>query len=250
MKSYIPNNINFRIVSSNALAKFKNDQAYDFNEIKSKPNTYSAAAREVVLLEYDHWFKWIVKLEKVFLLLSEYDKADALSQKTCVLLQAEMDDIHEVMSVYTDFFSSDLTNFISSIHRYSTEALKSSIEYILNNHDIFSAFSKIVHLISLYLQQILISLEEYELVYSAACNFKTNDNIILYYSDWSKEIEGCGESICPSVERARYYKTHFSVNNFVVTTYNNNEEISDHGKKKIQEEATKHSIQLTFIESA
>jgi len=93
MKSYIPNNINFRIVSSTSIAKFKQDQAYDFNEIIKQRDVITAPAREVILLEYDHWFKWIVKLEKVFLLLNEEDKNDTLIQKTDVLLRNEMDDI-------------------------------------------------------------------------------------------------------------------------------------------------------------
>lgn len=212
MKSYIPNNINFRIVSSTALSKFKHDQAFDFNEINKHRDEISSAAREVILLEYDHWFKWIVKLEKVFLLLGENDKVDTLIQKTEVLLRTEMDDISEIMSVYTDFFSPTLTAFINFVHRYSIENLKSAFSMTLSENDMFCAFSKIVYYISLYLQQILLALQEIEYL------IKNKDLTTgkLFFSGWCKE--SCGfEGHCPIVERAAYYQKMFKISAFEIT---------------------------------
>ena len=211
MKSYIPNNINFRIVSSTALAKFKQDQAYDFNEINKHRDEVSSAAREVILLEYDHWFKWIVKLEKVFLLLSEDDKTDTLIQKTDVLLRTEMDDISEIMAVYTDFFSPTLTSFINFVHRYSVETLKVAFAETLSKNDMFCSFSKIVFYISLYLQQILLALQEIEFL------LKNRENKIgkLYYSGWCKE--SCSvDGICPLAERSNYYSKNFGIEQFEI----------------------------------
>lgn len=211
MKSYIPNNINFRIVSSTALAKFKQDQAFDFNEINKHRDEISSAAREVILLEYDHWFKWIIKLEKIFLLLGEDDKSEVLMQKTDVLLRSEMDDIAEIMSVYTDFFSPALTAFINYIHRYSVETLKAACAQTLQQNDMFCAFSKIVFFISLYLQQILLSLQEIEYIQK---NIDTRVGQ-LYYSGWCKE--SCSiDGLCPMNERALYYKKNFNVTEFEI----------------------------------
>lgn len=211
MKSYIPNNINFRIVSSTSIAKFKQDQAYDFNEIIKQRDVITAPAREVILLEYDHWFKWIVKLEKVFLLLNEEDKNDTLIQKTDVLLRNEMDDILDIMSIYTDFFSSDLTAFINYVHRYSVETLKVAITITLKDNDIFSAFSKIVYFISVYLQQVLLALQEIELI----LHNKKEKIYKLHYSGFCKDT--CHLSgICPIAERSKYYKDNFGKKVFVL----------------------------------
>ena len=204
MKTYIPNNINFRIVSSNALAKFKQDQAYDFNELNKHRDKLSAPAREVILLEYDHWFKWIVRLEKVFLLLSDDEKTDSLIQKTEAMLQTEMDDIHDVMLIYTDFFSGELTSFVNFMHRYSLESLRVAIALTLKDNDMFSAFSKIVFYISIYLQQVLLGLREIEFL------LKDKEKTVghLFYSGYCKETCHASE-ICPIAERSKYYKNEF-----------------------------------------
>ena len=211
MKTYIPNNINFRIVSSNALAKFKQDQAYDFNELNKHRDILSAPAREVILLEYDHWFKWAVRLEKVFLLLSDDEKTYSLIQKTEAMLQTEMDDIHDVMLIYTDFFSGELTSFVNFMHRYSLESLRVAIALTLKDNDMFSAFSKIVFYISIYLQQVLLGLREIEFL------LKNKEKTVghLFYSGYCKET--CHASgICPIAERSKYYKNEFGTTVFEV----------------------------------
>lgn len=216
MKSYIPNNINFRIVSSNAIAKFKQDQAYDFNEINQNKNCFSGQAREVILLEYDHWFKWIVKLEKVFLMLSEDDDIELLYQKTNILLQNEMDDITEIMSVYTDYFSTELTSYMKFIHRYSFETLSGAVKTALKDNDVFSAYSRIVYLLSLYLQQVLLALQEIEQI------MKREQPVAkIFFSDWCNEALKI-DNIYPLVKRVDFFKSKFNVSEFEIINHSNN----------------------------
>ena len=219
MKSYIPNNINFRIVSSNAIAKFKQDQAYDFNEINQNRNNFSGQAREVILLEYDHWFKWIVKLEKVFLMLSEDDDVDLLYQKTNILLQNEMDDITEIMSIYTDYFSTELTSFMKFIHRYSFETLSGTVKTTLQENDVFSAYSRIVYMLSLYLQHVLLSLQEVESMIK-----RERSAGKIYFSDWCCEAAKI-DNIYPLVKRVDFFKNKFNITEFEIINHSNTLEI-------------------------
>lgn len=237
MKTYIPNNINFRIVSSNAISKFKQDQAFDFNDLNKHRDILTSAAREVILLEYDHWFKWILRLEKVFLLLGDDENISALGKKSEALLQAEMDEIHEVMSIYTDFFSGDLTNFVNFVHRYSLVSLQIAVAETLKENDMFSAFSKIVFYISIYLQQLLLSLREIELL----LKYDNRGSGNLYYSGWCKQT--CKMSgICPIAERSKYYKDVLNKKTFVL--HNMTDEAMD---CDCVERIKQHGITITEI---
>lgn len=216
MKTYIPNNINFRIVSSNSIAKFKQDQSYDFFEIVKLGDLISPPAKEVILLEYDHWFKWILKLEKIFLLVTEDDSNESIYNQVELLLQSEMDDIYEIMSVYTNFFNFEFTKFIHFVHKYSLESLQRGIKDAIINNDLGVSFSKIVFYISIYLQQILMAVQEFETVLRKE-EHKTAD---LFYSGWCREMCALSgnrcDGICPVAERAKYYNKHDGTNKFVL----------------------------------
>jgi len=66
---YAQNNINFRIVSSHTISKFKEAQAFDFNEINTAEykDKFSKSTREIVLIEYDYWFNFLLEVERYFL---------------------------------------------------------------------------------------------------------------------------------------------------------------------------------------
>lgn len=206
MKIYIPNNIGFRIVSSNAIAKFKQDQAFDFYEIVKLKDTISASAKEIILLEYEQWFRWILKLEKIYLLISdENDKKSLIKNQITLLLKSEMDDIYETMSIYGKFFNRDLTDFINYIHRCSLETLINVINNTFETDDLGCSFSNIVFYISIYLQQILFSIQEIEGVLDKD-NLKFSNK--LYFSGWCKEVclmSTSDSPVCPVAERAKYY---------------------------------------------
>lgn len=239
MRTYIPNNINFRIVSSNSIAKFKQDQAFDFYEIVKMGDKISDPAKEVILLEYDHWFKWIILLERSFLLLTEHDNDDKVFDQVDLMLKTEMSDIIDIMSIHTEFFDPELTKFVRFIHKYSTDALSVTIKNAIKLNDLGVAFSKIVFFISIYLQQVLFAMQEIE-------SIDENKISELFYSGWCKEVceveDGICKGICPITERAKYYSELKKCNKFIIKNITKND-LSDECVRKME----KHNIIITEI---
>lgn len=215
MKTYIPNNINFRIVSSNALAKFKQDQAYDFNEINQHRDTFSDASKEIILLEYDHWFKWLVRLEKVFLMAA--DDTSYLLKKVETLFISEMEDLKDVTGVHIEYFPRESLLFTNYMHQIAYDAFGIIVKKSLESGEVFSAYPIIVTFISDYLQQLLKGLEELEFI----C--RNNDQCgIINHTNSSVGI--CKLSgICFPSCRAIYFSNKYNINLFNVINHTQTE---------------------------
>ena len=215
MKTYIPNNINFRIVSSNALAKFKQDQAYDFNEINQNRDTFSDASKEIILLEYDHWFKWLVRLEKVFLMAA--DDTSYLLKKVETLFVSEMEDLKDVTGVHTEYFPRESLQFTNYMHQIAYDAFGITVKKALETGEVFSAYPIIVTFISDYLQQLLKGLEELEFI----CKNK-EQHCILNHTNSAVSI--CKLSgICFPSCRAIYFSNKYNINLFNIINHTQTE---------------------------
>ena len=206
MKTYIPNNINFRIVSSNALAKFKQDQAYDFNEINQNRETFSDASKEIILLEYDHWFKWLVRLEKVFLMAA--DDTSYLLKKVETLFISEMEDLKDVTEVHTEYFPRESLQFTYYMHQIAYEAFVIIIKKTLSTPIDFSAYPIIVTFISDYLQQLLKGLEELENI----CDSNNKSCDVIYTQSGVNICEQSG--ICFPSCRIDYFFNKYNITEF------------------------------------
>ena len=172
MKRYIYNNIDFRIVSAKSIANFKECQAFDFNELVKNEKDFSSQSKEALLLEYEHLFKFILRLERLFLL---YSKESNLIIKDELInnLYNAFDDIDELEASYTDIFSTELRQFIRLAHHYYFNILVQEIMVILETIDpeeatVAKMYPKLVNLITDYLQALLINLYEFE--------YNTNNN--------------------------------------------------------------------------
>lgn len=212
MKSYIKNNINFRIVSSNAISQFKSAQAFDFNEISCNGREFSEPTREILLLEYEYWFKWILRVEKLFLLLNVADSAVELEKPLVTSIDYLLSDIEEVISYYPEQFSHELINYVSIFHQTYLSVLISQIKKHLKS-EVYSAYPQLVNCVSSFLQQIVFILHDYD-----NNILSKKDNPFLSFTNISinaAELNGYSNL----VERAEFFKEHFNINNFVLKNY-------------------------------
>jgi len=214
---YSPNNIRFRIVSSSAIARFRQDQAFDFNElINNEAYSFSAEARETLLLNYDLWFKFILRLEKV--LIRNHQSTEKLG---ALVEHIEM-FAHEVVTEIDDIVRSHPTIFDS--HSKSSHAIRKAYglyhEYLLKlllgcrGDSMYVAFPKIVNAISNCLHNLLFILHEVE-------NLKKGNAFLSYTLEVDELIDALGH--CPLTYRAKLYHETFGIDQFVIKNYTSGE---------------------------
>lgn len=211
MQTFIKNNLSFRVVSSNAIAKFKAGQAFDFNELARKNSSFSASSKETLLLEYEYWFMWLLRVEKLFLMLGEEESPKALIDQLCNSIKLEFGEIEDMMQCHPDIFEQVTIDFISVLHKSMSDALCTLIKLDLDEADMFSAFSMVTNNISDYLQEVLFSLYELEAI-------SNKEPAFLDVSTFCYKTK-CDTGVCILTEKAKYFKDTFNVDKFIIKNY-------------------------------
>lgn len=238
MKSYIKNNIQFRIVSSNAIAKFKAGQAFDFNEITNIDSSFASATREVLLLEYEYCFKWIMRVEKLFLMLTDDEKPISLNKTLTTSIEYLFSDIEEVMSFYPELFDTKLIAYVEDYHNSYLEMMWTNITDALNNN-VYYAYPKIVNIISTYLQQTMFILHDYDNNTISKKEFaflSLTDPSVIRTLNTNKQ--------CHLVNRADFFNKEFNINTFILKNYSSYTDIEN-----IISQLTQHGLKIAEIKS-
>jgi hypothetical protein len=235
MKTFIRNNLAFRVVSSNAIAKFKAGQAFDFNELSRKATDFSVSSKESLLLEYEYWFRWLLRSEKIFLLLRHDETPAALDGQLCTSIGIEFEDIEELMACHGDIFDVETRQFIKFIHTVIEQAFEKILKKILLSDDIYSAFSKITGFVSNYLQFVLFSLYEFEAV-------RDNEECFFSYNTFCNEVSEAS-MICLLALKVAYFKEKFNITTCVIKNYTSGDVRPEH-LKALEE----HGVTVSRIE--
>ena len=214
---YAQNNINFRIVSSHTISKFKEAQAFDFNEINTAEykDKFSKSTREIVLIEYDYWFNFLLEVERYFLQCGEEKKL----QSCCVphvkpILDQVFNYIEDILVSHDELFSSSLIEYVMKIHRIAREPLTDMLNE-LEGQTIFIAFPLVAKIISAYLQMIMFSMFEFN---HNVINSKMEKEKILCFTDLL-DFDAKYEKIYAITERACLMKELFDVKEFAIKNY-------------------------------
>lgn len=159
-----PNNINFRILSSKAIEKWKNVQAFQLNQITNGKFHFHAHKREILLLKYDLWSLFIYETENLMIDLSSNDLGDEITPED---IDHIIDLADKTTRVYKDILLEDPN------HRFNTgfvniwlEAHELACNLMLNqlkglsgfSYDI--AFTGIVDIVTAMMQYTLFELHE------------------------------------------------------------------------------------------
>lgn len=158
---FFPNSIEFRIVSSKALEKWKNVQSFQLNQLINGKFFFDQDRRELLLLKYDMWSRWLVELENLFIELHEdtsivrqkdLDVVIKLAKKTAEKYTTIIRDEH------THHFKDDFSEIWLETHNVAYEIM---IEEIRKLHGTYEGvFSEIVHLLCNIMQYTLTEIHE------------------------------------------------------------------------------------------
>lgn len=210
---YSPNNIRFRIVSSSAIAQFRQDQAFDFNElINNLEYSFSPEAREILLLNYDMWFRFILRLEKV--LIRNHHSSDALGSFVNHLemfARETVNEIHDTMASHPEMFGlrRPVSAAIDKAYKMFTDHVMRVIVGT-SKETMYSAFPIVVTALSNCLNNLLFVLHETENL--------AKGQPFLSYTEEVREILDATD-VCSLTQRAKLY----GAESFVIKNYTNRE---------------------------
>lgn len=157
---YHENNIEFRIASADAISKFKATQAHSFLQVCRKEFEFDISAREVVLLSYDRFSTWLMKMEKIFLREEKRKPSKALHDLVTSSFTEELRQIESVCLENPTTFSTGIIEFLKVIHSYAPTMMKIGVDIAFEGNPA-RAFSQLAGYTSDYLQHVLISMHEF-----------------------------------------------------------------------------------------
>jgi len=160
MRKYQRNHIYFRIASADAIGKFKCDQAHSFLQITRKELSFDIPTKEAVLLSYDILSQYIFRIEKTFLAAGEGSIPLNLRPFIIQSFIDEFKTIEAVMEAHSNTFTREVIQYMRVIHSYSRDIMFSKFTSCMSLN-VSTAYSRIVFLISKYLQHLLIALHEF-----------------------------------------------------------------------------------------
>ncbi len=215
---YVNNNIDFRIVAAHAIAQFKQNQAFDLNELVNNPHfKFSKESREIMLLNYDYWFSFIMKIERIFVKRHgnkpiHHDLFDRIK----IMIHDTIKEIDDVMNENPTFFNINAKKLLNDDNSIFKQYLLQVLDEKILDKSIFIAFPSLVVAISDSLNNLLFQLQEIE--YLTDSDIKSN--AFISFTEQCEHINKL-ENINIILERAKCYNMCFGVSSFHIKNYTN-----------------------------
>lgn len=236
---FYANSVNFRIHSSKALEKFKNVQSFQLNQLANGKYHFAQDRREVLLLKYDMWSRWLYEIENLMIELSgnhlehiinskDIDMIIMLALKTSKSYKTVIHDKH------TAFFDTKFVNIWEEMHELAFEHMLESIK-LLNGLSFDIVFTRIVDILVEVMQYTLTEIYELDSVFcklvikcdncpeEAVCpknkreDSEENTIFVIVGSLAYKCLSTTGK--CIISERIKIYKKYFDFNEIYFKNY-------------------------------
>lgn len=182
--SYVPNNIRFRTVSSKSLERYYNAKSFILNELIDERNQFSETAREIMLLLFNHYSKWVTTIESLML------NRDILTEGDIQIILKRYGEVVEVnktvFSVHKEIFLGSFLEVWTPHHKIICNHFKDSIKQVSGMSNIL-AYPVIIESLVSALQTTLFELYEVDcflgsnLVQAPVTSNRSNvDNLVAY----------------------------------------------------------------------
>ena len=161
-REYVGNNIEYRIGSSAALARFKETQSFILSQLAINPfHKFSVSAKEILLFKFDVWFDLLCEIEQYMLI----KQSDATYEEIMVLAEQRSDYAYETLDkadcVESDFLKTykELILILRPLHEETLESL------LATDISPSSKFGSIVDLGIRALNHVLYVVQELDVIY-------------------------------------------------------------------------------------
>ena len=202
---FFPNSIEFRIISSKAIEKFKNVQSFQLNQLVNGNFYFQQDRREILLLKYDMWSRWLVEIENFFIEQHEQSRVIrpkdietvlALAEKTAEKYECIISEEHH------GHFHDEFAEIWMETHRAAFNFLIGEIKQLSGSYE--KAFTTIVDLICEALQYTLTELHELNEIFKDPCA----EEIFLVATSFCKKYHAATNE-CLIAHRVRVYRKYF-----------------------------------------
>ena len=201
-RPFLPNSIALREISSMCIGKYKESQAFALSELVSNPtHNFSTTAREILLLKYDIWFRWLVEVEDVLRRRGPNDDIPGIIMTISDELEQE----------YTEIIIGNPNTFVRTfvdvwleVHKHMYEYLRTKIKR-LTPLDLARFMVEVTDVLILVMDNTLFELHEIDTLCSGGDLFISFDDIYIDYRDIMKNDS------CLLSDRLRIYQKHFHI---------------------------------------
>lgn len=203
-REFVANNIALREISSRCISKYKESQAFALNELQGNAtHSFSKTAREILLLKYDTWFKWLIEVED---LVRRYDKHQTDIAIAAIIIKIS-DDLEKeyigILNAYPSVFEAQFVKVWLQAHSFMYKYLRAKIMHF-STQDLRSFFINITDTLIRVMDNTLFELHEIDnLFLNPKEVFVSFDSICLDY----RQVIQTGE--CLLVQRLGVYKKTF-----------------------------------------
>ena len=212
---YTPNNIEYRVVTSRQLAKYKIQQSLVLSEIiNNAPNhTFSPTAKEIVLSKYNFWFIFALWLENYLL------KVNSAKEK---LSDKNYEEIKNVIVEEAKRIVKNHDNLILSLIEQNPKELNKDFYNMwkeLHNSQIFTYLLKVIketylatpsNYFSRIIEELIniLALTVYEVYELDYLTLDKSKNIIIYVDETHFKIDKDLEVL---INKVKYFEEHFDI---------------------------------------
>ena len=237
---FYPNNIQFRIQSSLAIEKYKNVQRYQLNQLANGKHKFGQETREVLLLKYDMWSRWLMEIENLSIEIMSKRATDKVEVKD---LTSFIDLSDKTSAVYTkiitskhaEYFNQTMSGMWLTMHEQAYSYMIAEIKK-LAGYSFSMAFARMTDLLIEVLQYALVELYEIDVNFCkhSTCSLcdKSEDEVcpavessaptVLVFSDICEKVNhSLGVKLV--MERAKIYKDYFNIQNVYFKNYTDRE---------------------------
>lgn len=221
--NFYSNNVDFRIKSSKALEKWKNVQAFQLNQLVNGRISFEKDRREILLLKYDLWSRFLYEVESYCIELSSKSTDSIISKSDIMHIMDLIDKISEkyrsiLLHEYPEKFDKLFTEIWFRIHKFPNKYLKRELLDLIGNN-LIVVFIKLVDHLSEILQYTLFEIHELDSFFNTPDVIKSKkDMSFLIVSDFSrKALNVLDENlIC---NRLKIYKEYFDIKEIYLKNY-------------------------------
>jgi hypothetical protein len=220
---FFSNNVEFRIVSSSALEKWKNVQAFQLNQVTRGNFYFPKDRRETLLLKYDLWSRWLFEIENLMIELGGNNRTSEIQphDKDIIISLAKKTSSRyfEILSNEKDTFKGDFSEIWLRTHTNAFNHMLDEIREIEGSY--ISAFVNIVNLLVEVMQYTLTEIHELNqiLIHSKEVNVGDElKDVFLVVSDFClKYFMKTGK--CLVSQRVKIYKEYFNIQDVYIKNY-------------------------------
>ncbi|MBK7107480.1 MAG: hypothetical protein IPH62_19610 [Ignavibacteriae bacterium] len=216
---YRKNNINFRILSSDVLQRFKKRQFLVFNELYSKKYDFLETSKEILLLQYDQIFNFILYVETLF--LRSYTNISKNIEAIKIQFEKTSQNTINCIRSNTDTFLPEIAETWIAVNELDVKFIEEMLnDYIKNkkSDSILDNFDFLGKLILEYMSNLLYTIHEIDYLVKNQDNISIENEIppFLSFTNFAYMYDSFHENKQNYIyEKIKLYEKRFS-NNFVI----------------------------------